>query len=168
MSARTVMATRAHPGRTPVIRMPSACEARSRSNSPAAARSARRCAPLTVSGGTAMARGPSASSEARCALFGEGCDPFGVIHAVAELALVVALDIQLLRQRATQPLVDRLLGSRQPAGRCGGELPRQILDHGSEVSVFDAAPDQPPGRGLLGAELVAEQREPERARRADE
>src|SRR4029077_20203542 len=111
---------------------------------------------------------PSASGEARRALFGEGCDPFGVIHAVAELALVVTLDIQLLRQRTSQPLVNRLLGSRQPAGRCGGELPRQILDRGSEFTVFDATPDQPPGRGLLGAELVAEQREPQRARRADE
>src|SRR5256714_2146649 len=161
MSARTVMTTRAHPGRTPVIRMPSACEARSRSNRAAAARSARRCAPLPVSGGTSMAL---ASREARRALFREGGDPFGVIHAVAELALVVALDIQLLRQRASQSLVDRLLGSREPAGRCGGELPGQILDHGGELTVLDATPDKPPGGGLLGAELVAEQREPQRAR----
>src|SRR6266481_2634884 len=101
MSARTVMATRAHPGRTPVMRMPSACEARSGS---------------TASGGTPMAR--SATREVRRALLGEGRDPFGVIHAVTELALVVALDIQLLRQRAAQTLVDRLLGVRQSAGRC--------------------------------------------------
>src|SRR6266853_1183497 len=139
MSARTVMATRAHPGRTPVMRMPSACEARSRSNSPAAARSARRCAGSTASGGTPMAR--SATREARRALLGEGRDPFGVIHAVTELALVVALDIQLLRQRATQPLVNRLLGARQSAGRCGGELPRQTLHYRSELAVFDATPE---------------------------
>src|SRR6266404_2287758 len=166
MSARTVMTTRAHPGRTPVMRMPSACEARSSSNSRAAARSARRCPASTASGGTPMAR--SATREARRALLGEGCDPFRVIHAVTELALVVALDIQLLRQRAAQTLVDRLLGVRQSAGRCGGELPRQTLDHRSELAVFDATPDQPPGGGLLGAELVAEEREPERARRADQ
>ena len=43
-----------------------------------------------------------------------------------------------------------------------------ILDHRGEFTVFDTTPDQPPGRGLLSAELVAEQREPERARRADE
>src|SRR6202047_5008424 len=157
MSARTVMTTRAQPGRTPVIRMPRACEARSRSNRAAAARSARRCAPLTVSGGTPMARGPSAASEARRALLGEGRDPFGVIDAVAELALVVALDVQLLRQRTSQPLVNRLLGSREPAGRGDGQLPRQTLDHGGEFIVFDTTPDQPPGRGLRGGGLRAGQ-----------
>src|SRR6267142_3015781 len=166
MSTRTVMATRAQPGRTPVMRMPSPWEARSRANSPAAARSARRCASLPGSDAEPMA--PSVSAEARRALLGEGCHPFRVVRAVAELALVVALDIQLLRQRTAQPLVNGLLGSRESAGRRGGELPRQILDRGNEFIVFDATPDQPPGSGLLGAELVAEQREPQRARRADE
>src|SRR3977135_675851 len=136
MSARTFMATRAQPGGTRVSRRPSPWEARSRANSPAAARSARRCASLPGSDAEPMA--PSVSAEARRALRGEGCPPFRVVRAVAELALVVALDIQLLRQRTAQPLVNGLLGSREPAGRRGGKLPRQILHPGNQVIGLDA------------------------------
>src|SRR5256884_5524632 len=177
MSARTVIATRAQPARMPVIRMPSVCEARSRAKSAAGGCSARRCAASAASAGSfisvashcaASSRRTSAPGEARRALFGERRDPFRIVGAVPELALVVALHVQLLRERAAPALVDGLPGAREGAGRCGGELSRQSVHDFGELTVLDAAPDQSPGGGLLGGQLLAEERESHGARRADE
>jgi len=125
MSARTVMATRAQPGRTPVMRIaePLGSAIARKQSGGRALRG--RCASLTVDRWNSHDARTFSVREARRALFGEGCDPLRRIHAVAELALVVTLDIQLLRQRTAQPLVNRLLGRAESAGRRGGELPRQ-------------------------------------------
>src|ERR1700722_17439597 len=122
------------------------------------------CASLAAMGSAMV----SVSREARRALGGEGRDPFGVVRRAAELALVVTLDVQLLGEVAAEALVDRLLGARQPARWGAGEVARQVLDDAREFGILDAAPDEAPALGILGAELVTEEREPERARGADE
>src|SRR5207253_1810463 len=58
--------------------------------------------------------------------------------------------------------------AREAAGRCRGELSRQSVHDFGELTVLDAAPDQSPGGGLLGGQLLAEERESHGARRADE
>ena len=47
-------------------------------------------------------------------------------------------------------------------------MQREAVDHGGELRILDAAPDQPPGRRLLGRQLLAEERESEGPCRADE
>src|ERR1700751_3193948 len=133
MSARTRMTTRAPPGRTAAMHIPSAWLARSRSKSAAAARSARCWASVSL-----MLTPASAAREARRALLAEGRDPFRVVGAAAELALIVALDVELLAQRAIGAWVDGLLGAREPAGRRRRQLQRQALHHRLELRVLDA------------------------------
>src|SRR5580698_4279852 len=150
MSARTVIVRRAQPGRTAAIRMPSACEARSRSYSACAVRSAMRCA---SGAGGSVGMGPprpSAADESRHALRAEGGDPLGIVGGAPELGLVVTLHVELRGEASSPALVDRLLGPRQPRGRRLGEAARQRIDGAGELSVLDAAPDQTPLRGLLG------------------
>src|SRR5579862_6250322 len=168
MSGRTRITTVAAPGRTSVRRMPSACEARSQRNSSAAASSARRCGSAGVAGGSCMMSFlNSASGELRRALRGERRHALGVVSAVTEFALVVALHVQLLRQRAAEALVDRLLGARQSAGRCRRKVARELIDGRGQLGVVHAAPDQPPGGRLFGAQFFPQQGQAERARRAD-
>ena len=57
----------------------------------------------------------SSSAEARCALFHEGGDAFGVVRGVSQLALIVALDIELLLERAPTGAVDGILRAREAA-----------------------------------------------------
>ena len=66
MSARTRITTRAHPGRTASMRMPSACEARSRAYSAAAACSARRCAASRSGAGSWFTCIPRAQRPVKC------------------------------------------------------------------------------------------------------
>src|SRR5580658_2588539 len=141
MSARTLMATCARPGAALCRRMPSACEAWSRSYSACAARRAR----SSACSGNSLTR-HSLAEKARRALLGEGSDAFGIVSAAAEFALIITLDVELLWQCAAQALVERLLGARQPA--------RERIDHGGEFSVLDAAPDQAPLGRLLSAQLL--------------
>src|SRR5580658_2785007 len=149
MSARTLMATCARPGAALCRRMPSACEAWSRSYSACAARRAR----SSACSGNSLTR-HSLAEKARRALLGEGSDAFGIVSAAAEFALIITLDVELLWQCAAQALVERLLGARQPARGCRGQLARERIDHGGEFSVLDAAPDQAPLGRLLSAQLL--------------
>src|SRR2546429_542704 len=66
------------------------------------------------------------------------------------------------------PSVCEARSRAESAGRCGGELSRQSVHDFGELTVLDAAPDQSPGGGLLGGQLLAEERESHGARRADE
>src|SRR5579862_3219191 len=123
MSSRTVMVSRAQPGRTPMIRMPSACEARSRSNIASATRVARAPAPSSIMNAPlSRPAGNSATRESRRPLGTEGGDAFGIIRAPTELDLIVALHVELLLECATEALVDGLLGAGQAPGRCAGEM----------------------------------------------
>src|SRR4029077_12375742 len=174
MSARTGIISCAKPGRTMVRRIPSACEARSRSNMAAAARSASSCA-SSAARVSVMGLAPgecggtgSVTAETRRALGGKGGDALGVVLRAAELALVVALDVELCGERAPQAFVDGLLGTRQTAGGGGGKVSRQVLDDAGKLGVLDAAPDQAPVRRLLRGELVAEEGESQRAGRPHE
>src|SRR4029077_11288607 len=97
MSARTRITTRAAPGFTAAMRMPSAWLARSRSNSAAAARSARLWAPGSLCWFITHSR--STAAEARGALGGKRRHTLSIVGAAAQLALEVALDIQLLLER---------------------------------------------------------------------
>src|SRR5262249_17942949 len=164
MSARTFMSTRAPPGCTAARRMPSICEAPSRANSAAAARSARRWRPAASL--CPLIASPSAAAEARRALLAEGGHALRIISAASQLALQVPLDVELLGQCATPALVERLLGAGQAARRRGGELLRQLVDDAGQLCVLDAAPDESPGGSLLGGQLLPEQRQALRARRA--
>src|ERR1700761_7488047 len=53
----------------------------------------------------------SAACELRWSLLHEGCDALGVIGCVSQLALVVALDVELLIEASGQALVHCLLGA---------------------------------------------------------
>src|SRR5215831_11323995 len=168
MSARTRITTCAHPGRTPARRMPSACEARSRSYSAAAARSAR-CWAVSSAGwpATLMAYSSvSSTGEARCALLGEGGHPFGIVGAAAELALVVTLDVELLPQGPAETFVNRLLGARESTRGGRGKLQCEAVHQRGKLRVLDASPDHAPACSLLGGELLPEKRETQSARGA--
>src|SRR5215469_14542931 len=115
-----------------------------------------------------MTRSRSAAREARRALLAEGGDPLGVVRTAPQLALIVALDVQLLRQRAVPGFVDRLLGAGQPAGGRRSKLPRQAVDRAGQLAVFHAAPDETPRRRLLGRQLLPEERQTQGTRRPDQ
>src|SRR5215472_7991902 len=134
MSGRTVITTRARPGRTSTSRMPKACEARSRPNSARADRSATCCAscpPALLM--SVCPRRNSSSGEPGRALLAEGSHALGVVGGASELGLIVALDIELRRERVPPALVDRLLGARQSPRRSARKLRRQPLDHATEL-----------------------------------
>src|SRR5581483_475055 len=99
----------------------------------------------------------SAASEARHALFHERRHTFGVIGGVAELLLVIALDIELLRERMAPAFEHGLPRPREPARRGGGELPGERVDLGCELGVLHTAPDEAPLRRLLGGQLLTEE-----------
>src|SRR5262249_2534254 len=108
----------------------------------------------------------SATAEARCALLGEGGDPFGIVGAAAELALVVTLDVELLLQGAAETFVDRLLGACEaPCGR-RGKLQCETVHQRRKLRVLDASPDQTPACRLLGRELLPEECETQSPRGA--
>src|SRR5438132_4438118 len=103
MSARTVIVSSAYPGPIAAICMPIACDARSRENMPAATRSASDCASCGVAAGwcSPMTRRgwfPLTAAESRRALGGESGDAFPVIGAATQLALQIALEVELRRQ----------------------------------------------------------------------
>ena len=109
-----------------------------------------------------------ASGEMRRPLGGERGHPFPIVLAVAELALQVALEIELRRQRVAGGRLQRLLDRGEtPRGRLR-QVGQELLRDGRQLGVLDALPDEPPLRGLLRRQLVAEEREAERARVADE
>src|SRR6185437_5437506 len=110
----------------------------------------------------------SSAVEPRRPLLHERRHALGVIGGVPELLLIIALDIELLLERAARALEHGLFGPRQAAGRGGRQLPGERIDLRSELTVRDAAPDEAPLRGLLGRKLLAEKSEPQRARRAHE
>src|SRR5690349_897788 len=112
ISPRTVIPKRAQPGPTPMIRMPRDCEARSRSNIARAMRVARMAASSSVicASCQSLASG-SATGKAWGPLGAERGDAFGVVGGPAELTLIVALDIELLFERAIEAFVDRLFGA---------------------------------------------------------
>src|SRR5439155_18439800 len=105
--------------------------------------------------------------ELRRPLGGERGHPFPIVFAVAEIALQVALDIELRRQGVAcgglQCFLDRGQTSR---GRLS-EMSQELLRDGRQLGVLDALPDEPPLRRLLRGELVAQERKAERARVAD-
>src|SRR5688500_10022606 len=141
MSPRTRIVSFARPGPAATIVMPSPCEARSRVNIASAACSARRCAsPM------------SAARELRDALLRERGDALGIVARVAELTLVIALDVELLLVRTCPAAVDGLLGAGEPTRRRVRQSLREFLDIARELGVVDAAPDQAPLLRVLRAE----------------
>src|SRR5262245_48560799 len=99
MSERTVIVRHDSPGAIRTMRIPRACEARSDSYSTRAAESAVRCAASGPGPSTASRRRfiRSVSRERRRTLRRERRDTLGVVRRPAELALQVALDVELLR-----------------------------------------------------------------------
>src|SRR5262249_1781082 len=110
----------------------------------------------------------STTGKARRALLAESGYALGVVGAAAELALVIAPDVELFQQGPVQAFVNRLLGAGESTGRRGRELQCQAFHHRRELRVLDASPDQTPACCLLGRQFLPEEREAERTRRADE
>src|SRR3569833_257662 len=105
----------------------------------------------------------SAAGEARRPLGEERGDAFAIVVAVAELALDVALEVELGFERVVDAGVQRALDGGEAARGRLRELRDQALDRGRQFGVVAALPDETPGGGLLGRQLVAEQRKPHRA-----
>src|SRR5580658_1795471 len=110
----------------------------------------------------------SVTGEVRRTLLRECCDALGEIARVAELALKVALDVELLLKGPLTGAVQRLFGARKTTGRSRGKLSRHLIDDGAELRVLHTAPDQTPLLCLLGAQFVPEQCESARARITDQ
>src|SRR5918992_3843961 len=96
----------------------------------------------------------SLAAEARVTLLGECGNALGIVLRPAELALKIALRIELLLERASPGFVDRLLRACEAACRCRGELFGERVHGVLEFRVIDASPDEPPLRCLLRGKLV--------------
>src|SRR5512132_756520 len=110
----------------------------------------------------------SASGESRRTLVEESGDAFAIVRAVAERALQVALEIELLLERVAGGCMQRTLDRREAARRRLRELREQRVDRCPQLGVLDAFPDQSPRGRVFGGQLVAKQREPHRTRVAHE
>src|SRR5450631_399986 len=162
MSARTVMATRTHPGATSSNSMPSARDAVSFAYSASAAVRALRRASAVASSCDVFTR--SSPKKIRRPFAGEGRDTFRIVRGPPKFALHVPLDIELCRERMSPAIADRGLGRRETSSRCDGKLLRERLHRRLQFGIIDALPYHPPGRRLLGRQLVAKQCQTERPR----
>src|SRR5512135_371807 len=122
-------------------------------------------APMTA---TVASRGSapptSAPGETGRALLQERGNAFAVVGTETELALQVALEIELLFQRIARRRVHRALDRGEPAGRRVRQLREHRVDGRRKLRVVDAFPDQAPGRCLFRRYPVAQHRETHRAR----
>ena len=77
--------------------------------------------PLEAASGALQPAVPRAlaAGELRRALLGERGDAFGIVLRAAQLALEIALLVELLLERTAPGFVDRLLGARETARRRG-------------------------------------------------
>src|SRR5688572_18226884 len=157
MSARTGIETVARPGPQDSIFIPSCFDAASPLQSAWTARSAVCCGSLTLMPG-----------KARHTLRRERRNAFLVVSGHAQLALEIALAVELLGERRRGCRPHRLARAHQRPRRRGREGGGESVDLGREIRVVHAAPDQPPGCGLLGRKLLAEERETHGARAAGE
>src|SRR3974390_2709641 len=114
------------------------------------------------------ARGALAAEEMRRALLEKRRDALAEVLRVAELALQVTLNVELLLERALAARVDRLFDTGGARSGCASEPRRQLLDDAGEIRVRHAAPDEAPLLCLLGTERIAEQRQAERPRPPDQ
>src|ERR1700693_1199561 len=74
----------------------------------------------------------SLAAEPRGALDGKCRHALGVVSALPERALRLALGIEGLLERTIPRVVDRLLSAREPACRRGGQLCCQLLNDRAE------------------------------------
>src|SRR5690349_21324774 len=91
-----------------------------------------------------------APGEARRTLVEERRNALTVVGAVAEFALHVALEVELLLQRVAGGCMERALDRRESARRRLRQLGEQSLGRCREIDVIDAFPDETPRDRLLG------------------
>src|ERR1700679_4244444 len=85
------------------------------------------------SGGTqACTASASAPRKARRPLLDEGSHALGVVGGFSQLPLGIALDVELLGERALPAAANGGLGPGQSAGGCLRQLPRQRIDRARE------------------------------------
>src|SRR5882672_6289180 len=187
MSARTVIVTRAVPGPTAAIAMPSARDAASLANI--------RCATVSASafgsdledarvievgsenvqamrwmescGDELLVLRPSndsllTSPEVRRTLAQECGDPFLIVVRKTQFALQVTLQFEARRQRQQCTGIDRFADAHKRARRPRGQLHRQRVRRRHQLRVVDTLPDQSPLLRLFSRQLLAQQRQAER------
>src|SRR4029077_19691557 len=94
--------------------------------------------------GVVMVVSPLLALEGGLALGEEGCDAFLVILAAAQLALQVALEVELPAEIVAAGAVHRFLDAgerhRGPVGQPARQLSRRL----HQLAILDHIPDQPP------------------------
>src|ERR1019366_4789600 len=159
MSSRTVIVSVAVPTPTCAMLMPRPREARSAANM---------CAPTTAGSELDAPLIASSIAEDRRPLGHEGGNAFEIVVRSAEHALQIRFvaessgEIEALRRIDRGTCGDQ--GARRHRGQAGSKGPDFGLEHG----VIDAFPDQADALGILGRELVAEQRQRQRLGPADQ
>src|SRR5260221_425680 len=161
MSARTVMATRTHPGAASSNSMPNARDAVSPAYNASAAARARRHASAVASSCAVFISTPQ---KIRCSFARESRDTFGIVRRPPKFALQVPLDVELLVERVPPATADRGLRRRKTSSGRDRELLRERLDRRLQFRIIHALPDHPPCRRLLGRQLGSQQRQSERTR----
>src|SRR5688572_5729462 len=143
MSGRIRIVTVACPGPQDSIAMPSCRDAESPRHNASVARSAWRwrSAP-DFFGSRFIARLPT--RESRRALFRERRDALRVVFRVTELALEVALAVELLDERCRRPRIHGLAGAHEATRRRPGERAREAVDELGEADIVHATPDESP------------------------
>src|ERR1700722_10260506 len=145
--------------------MPSACEVLSFANSAFATASASCCACAEEDCCSVLTSLPR---KLRRPLLRKCSDTLRVIRGTSQLPLRITLGVQLLIERPPPALINSLLGAGQSLRRRRSQLARQRIDHPRKLRILDATPDEAPLRRLLGAQLVAQKREPHRPSRPDQ
>src|SRR6201999_2456048 len=107
---------------------------------------------------------PSAAGEIRRAFLAECGDAFFIIRGAAELALQVALVIELRLQRDLPALAHRELDRGEAPGRPARQTRDELVGLAFELVVVDRAPDQAPAFRLFRAERLAGQCQAQGAR----
>src|SRR5579871_6930932 len=93
------------------------------------------------------------------AFFGEGRDAFAVVVRIAELALEIAFEIELLLEPREPALAHRHLDRRIAACRSDRKTLGELFRFCLQLVVLHAAPDEAPRFRLFGGERFAGQRE---------
>src|SRR5690348_7084377 len=100
----------------------------------------------------------------RRALLAKGCDAFLVIARAAELALQVALEIELLVQARGPSLAHGHLDGGVSLCRSRGQARDELVGLARKLIVLDRAPDEAPALRFLRRQRFAGERKAERAR----
>src|SRR5216684_2377266 len=106
----------------------------------------------------------SSSREPGRPLLNERGNTLRVVGGSAELALRIALDVELLGERVLPTAANRRLGPGEAARQRYGQPFSECVYGRSEFGIPNALPDHSPSGSLLRRELVAEQGQAQRPR----